>query len=541
MVVDIDCHSYLSREFEEVGRLQNHAVHDPIQPWLSLIQKYVHEFRESNGSNLSQLIKVLEEAISRFQEVDRYLDDMRFLKIWVIYADVIQDFKKVYEMMNEKGIGKAHSFLYEAYAVHLELMGRWDEAHTVYRLGISRNAKPLERLKKMHKLFLERAAEANISLANEVEAGSLIEHGGVGGTNPWAQSTITELLEKTKKDMHNYEGCYRSAKSYPGKLPSSSGNLSRNMIVELGRKKYQIKGCSGKGGYAQVFKSHVYGSPEETVALKIQNPAFPWEFYMYKQLDEKIPAVERSNFGFAQKIHIYADCSILVCDYVENGTLQDVVNSYVVTGHAMDEVTCIYYTIEMLRMIETLHRVGIIHGDFKPDNLLVRNACEVLEVEDFFSRSGPWKDQGLCLVDWGRGINLRLFPDGTEFVADCRTSGFRCIEMQEGRSWVFQGDTYGLCAIVHMMLHGKYMEVEKKASPQGSYRYLPRLSFKRYWNVDLWKSLFSELLNIGSSEDTTVLRNLREKFENYFRENPHFIKKLIQLLGRQRTVMCSSR
>ncbi|CAN6457418.1 unnamed protein product [Victoria cruziana] len=113
--------------------------------------------------------------------------------------------------------------------------------------------------------------------------------------------------------------------------------------------------------------------------------------------------------------------------------------------------------------------------------------------------------------------------------------------MQEGRSWVFQGDTYGLCAIVHMMLHGKYMEVEKKASPQGSYRYLPRLSFKRYWNVDLWKSLFSELLNIGSSEDTTVLRNLREKFENYFRENPHFIKKLIQLLGRQRTVMCSSR
>lgn len=40
----------------------------------------------------------------------------------------------------------------------------------------------------------------------------------------------------------------------------------------------------------------------------------------------------------------------------------------------MDEVLCIYYTIEMLSMLETLHGSGIIHGDFKPDNLLIRYA-----------------------------------------------------------------------------------------------------------------------------------------------------------------------
>lgn len=52
--------------------------------------------------------------------------------------------------------------------------------------------------------------------------------------------------------------------------------------------------------------------------------------------------------------------------------MQDVINSYVVTGKPMEEVLCIYYTIEMLHMLETLHGVGIIHGDFKPDNLLIR-------------------------------------------------------------------------------------------------------------------------------------------------------------------------
>lgn len=46
--------------------------------------------------------------------------------------------------------------------------------------------------------------------------------------------------------------------------------------------------------------------------------------------------------------------------------------------------------------------------------------------------------QGLCLVDWGRGIDLGLFPDGTKFIGDCRTSGFHCIEMQEKKPWTFQ-------------------------------------------------------------------------------------------------------
>lgn len=115
---------------------------------------------------------------------------------------------------------------------------------------------------------------------------------------------------------------------------------------------------------------------------------------------------QRPCFGFAHRVHIYADCSILVCDYEAHGTLQvgalplahgtlkcdfivliqlstlfscmlflqDVINSYLVIGQLMDEVLCIYYSIEMLRMLESLHNVGIIHGDFKPDNLLVRYA-----------------------------------------------------------------------------------------------------------------------------------------------------------------------
>lgn len=41
-------------------------------------------------------------------------------------------------------------------------------------------------------------------------------------------------------------------------------------------------------------------------------------------------------------------------------------------------------------------------------------------------------------------------------------------------------DTYGMCVIVHMMLHNSYMAIEKKASLDGGYVYQPKSHYKRY-------------------------------------------------------------
>uniref|UniRef100_M1D6A7 ATP binding / protein kinase/ protein serine/threonine kinase n=1 Tax=Solanum tuberosum TaxID=4113 RepID=M1D6A7_SOLTU len=322
-----------------------------------------------------------------------------------------------------------------------------------------------------------------------------------------------------------------------------------DLMIVSGGYSYQIKGCAGQGGFAQVFKACCDGNPDEVVALKIQKPAFPWEFYIYRQLDMRIPAKERLSFGYAHRLHLYSDYSILVSDFLANGTLQDAINSNVVLGGAMEEVLCIYYTIEMLCILEILHDARIIHGDFKPDNLLIRYArlsClfrdDLAEdLENFRQRTGPWSEQGLSLVDWGRGIDLSLFPDQTEFIGDSRTSGFRSIQMQEKKPWKYQVDAYGLCVIVHMMLHNSYMEIERRPSPHGGHSYQPKLPFKRYWRVELWKSLFTKLLNIDHTEDhKNMLKSLRESFQNYMCSNPQLIKKLRQFLAKQKTSLCSS-
>lgn len=307
-----------------------------------------------------------------------------------------------------------------------------------------------------------------------------------------------------------------------------------------GSNKYQIKGCAGAGAFAQVYKGYLDSKPDNFVALKVQEPPCPWEFYMYRQLDKRMSDIKRSSFGFAHELHIYSDCSILVCDYLSLGTLQDAINSYLVKETSMEEVVCMYYTIEMLDMLEVLHDAGIIHGDFKPDNLLVRCARDELTEDGFRDRTGPWRDQGLCLVDWGKGVDLNLFPTNTEFYGDCGTSGFRCIEMQENRPWRYQTDSYALCVNVHMMLHGAYMNVEKKSTPDGSYHYQPETPFKSHWNVELWKNLFSTLLNIQSNgSDVMLLRNLKKSLDDYICGDPQRIKELTVLLAKLKASLCS--
>ncbi|KAI4333945.1 hypothetical protein L6164_018693 [Bauhinia variegata] len=512
---------------------------DPLAPCLRSITEALEDgiLSDYSGSNL---IELLRDCIGNFKDSDRYRNDTRFLKIWLLYMSVSEDFERVFREMMDNEICAGHSSVYVWSASFLESKGKWHDAHKLYQLGIFRNAEPIEWLKKAHASFLRRIYD-NVALCQKIDDKESTKF-GIGAINPWCGSTMDDLSKKIDPLIAKYKGYHSSTKAFTGKLVLSSlKNSSRNKVIEIGGKKYQIKGCAGQGGFAQVYKAYINSNPDEVVALKIQKPAFSWEFYMYRQLDLRIVDRERSNYGFAHGIHLCSNCSILVCDYLAHGTLQDVINSYVVVAKSMEEVLCIYYTIEMLRMLETLHDCGIIHGDFKPDNLLIRYAKGDLAEDGILDRKGPWCDQGLCLVDWGRGIDLHLFPDGTVFKGDCRTSGFRCIEMQEDKPWKFQVDAYGLCAVVHVMLHNSYMEIVKKETSDGAFIYQPRLPFKRYWNTELWNAFFTKMLNqYPGADDRSLLQDLRKSFQDYMASNTQLVKKLKELLVKQRASLCSA-
>ncbi|KAK9078073.1 hypothetical protein SSX86_002130 [Deinandra increscens subsp. villosa] len=512
---------------------------DPLLPHLRSIEAALDKFESSKNNGEDVYEELVYDCIQTFKHQSDYRNDIRFLKIWLIYLDFCPDHKAVFEEIERLKICLDKSLLYESYALLLEAMGMMGEAHFVYQSGISRNAEPIGRLKKAHEYFLERM-HAVVDTCSSTKVSLIDEENGY--VNPWSISIIKNQLQKMNAQISKYQGYHASSKCYSGKVALSTLHKSvRNKMIEIGGKKYQIKGCAGKGGFAQVYKACANGNADEVVALKIQKPPFPWEFYMYRQVDKRIQKNERMCFGYAHRLHLYSDYSILVSDFLAHGTLLDAINTNVCTGVSMDEVLCIHYTIEMLSMLENLHGNGIIHGDFKPDNLLMRYAsADNLTEDGFGTRSGPWHEQGLCLVDWGRGIDLQLFPNNVKFNGDCRTSGFRCVQMQENKPWTYQVDTYGLCVIVHLMLHNTYLEIDKKPSPDG-YSYQPKSPFKRYQQVDLWKKLFMDLLNNDDDDEhLTILGSLRKSFQDYMCSNPHLIKQLKQSLTKQRISMCSS-
>ncbi|KAK1680275.1 hypothetical protein QYE76_041123 [Lolium multiflorum] len=537
--------SPLGRSTPRVSR-EGSPPSDPILPYLRSISKAMQELRtnpEFCQAAIEQLKVYVTECIDKYGDDYQYSTDPRLLKIWILYADAICDFDKVYKQLEEKRLFLEHALLYEAYALFLFAKGRVLEADKVYGIGIARKAEPVDHLKKMHIDFLKQL-ESTVEESNDdgqPKPSKIQKERNV--VDPWSESTMDSLMTKINGGgLKKFTGYYKSSKVYSGKVPlTSSLNAVKNKFIELGGRKYQIKGFCGTGAFAKLYKASIDGNSEETVALKVQKPAFPWEFYMYRQLDLRISDIQRPSYGYAHEVHVFADVSLLVCDYLPYGTLLDAINSNLVVGHQMDEVLCIYYTIEMLHMLETLHSVGIIHGDFKPDNMLVCYPSEEITDDTFRSETRTVRSQGICLVDWGRGIDLNLFPAGTEFLGDCRTSGFSCIEMQEDRTWTYQVDTFGLCVIAHMMLHGVALSIEKVKRADGSYMYQPKSPLKRYWNVELWKNLFATLLNTPSSgSDVAVLRSLRRSFQEYMCSNWQLVAKLNQLLAKQKASLCSS-
>ncbi|EKX40678.1 hypothetical protein GUITHDRAFT_75304, partial [Guillardia theta CCMP2712] len=127
--------------------------------------------------------------------------------------------------------------------------------------------------------------------------------------------------------------------------------------------------------------------------------------------------------------------------------------------------------------------------------------------------------RGVRLIDFGLSIDRRLYEEGTTFVGRSGTSSFECAEMKEGRAWTEQGDLHALCGVIHALLHNEYMEVEAKAEEGQRLVRMPRMGFKRYWQVSMWTEFFSSLLNVGSCEQVPDKRTRREELEGYFERN----------------------
>jgi checkpoint serine/threonine-protein kinase len=181
-----------------------------------------------------------------------------------------------------------------------------------------------------------------------------------------------------------------------------SGSKSKiDYVFQLGPKqRYKLVKKIAQGGYGQVylvnnFKAGLLGEQEEDftinctfsskktatpqMALKLQSPPAPWEFYILSLLRSRLP--NRVNDSIAKPIscYLFKDESFLLMEYRNQGTLLNCVNLADSGGYGagsscgtvsngqsgVDELLAAFWTVELLRIIETVHAAGVIHGDVK--------------------------------------------------------------------------------------------------------------------------------------------------------------------------------
>eukprot|EP00873_Tetraselmis_striata_P003418 jgi/Tetstr1/423682/TSEL_014316.t1 len=278
---------------------------------------------------------------------------------------------------------------------------------------------------------------------------------------------------------------------------------------------------------------------EDTLAaLKVERPPSAWEFYIARTLADRLQdrpgAMPR--FAEAQALHVAGgEASLLLTGLGIFGTLQDLVNAYRIKGQTMPEPVVKFYTHELLLAARDLHCSHVIHCDIKPDNLLIRHPRSWADWDA--SQPATWGDAGLQLIDYGRAVDLQLLPAGVVFHADCGPGCFRCIEMQEGRPWTYQVDCYGIASVVHFMLFGEYIQVQRLTEPvSGQRSYRLKAAFKRYWDCDLWEALFNQLLNWTPLDEVPPWGSLIEQVQTCWQSNTE-VGKALQTHLRKQAIM----
>lgn len=147
--------SLLDNRRRLIDAIDKYEGDDPLQPWLECI-KWVQEAFPAGGDS-SGLVVIYEQCVRKFWHSQRYKDDLRYLNVWLEYAENCIDAQVIFSFLDANDIGKTHSVYYIAYALHMESKSKMKAANDLFSLGISRNAQPTEKLKDAYKKFLVRS------------------------------------------------------------------------------------------------------------------------------------------------------------------------------------------------------------------------------------------------------------------------------------------------------------------------------------------------------------------------------------------------
>jgi hypothetical protein len=260
--------------------------------------------------------------------------------------------------------------------------------------------------------------------------------------------------------------------------------------------------------------------------FKILSPPSIWEYYILFLVQSKIPKLLKNCVISPYCCYLFQNESILEMECAGTESLLDVVSkaksNSKLTTDGLDEMIVAYFTLQILTILDALHSTGIVHGDLRIGNFMVRSLSESFNDFDVTGSQG-WTNFALCLKDWSASINLNAFPVGQKFQIEPsleQADSGECWEFRNGKEWTFEPDWYGASGIIHILIFGELIETNMYETSGSGQR--PKFSLEQQvddsWTSDsaLWKDTFDTLLNLShTSIQANPLKELCSRIESH--------------------------
>jgi HD-like signal output (HDOD) protein len=265
-------------------------------------------------------------------------------------------------------------------------------------------------------------SEALMRLTVEANRTSLSSNGTRHATNNRPMETMDMVLEPGSGQPR------KSGPTRPAKSPGDSLPEFREAFIEhfppggCRLDAYELQQRLGRGSMGLVYKAYERGL-DRHAAVKILSPhlaADPTARERFAREAKTSAAIRHENVVFIYTVGESNGCSYLAMEYVDGGTLQDLLEK---TG-AAPIATVARVAREAAAGLAAAHARQIIHRDVKPANILMESGTGRVKLSDFglarAANQGRLSSEGSLV-----GTPLFMAPEQIEgYPIDCRTDLF---------------------------------------------------------------------------------------------------------------------
>ncbi|XP_069493618.1 mitotic checkpoint serine/threonine-protein kinase BUB1 beta [Ambystoma mexicanum] len=291
--------------------------------------------------------------------------------------------------------------------------------------------------------------------------------------------------------------------------PKSMSQMEEQKDVTLGREIYKLEREVKLGENDTLFLGVQYESLEgismKRVALKVCSRPVPWEFYIVLKLKERLG--EEFNQDFMDcSCFLYTDGCVILYQDINGQSLKDFIQDLTSRNEDLKstvEDLMLLIAHGLISLVEKLHSAEIIHGDLRPEIILLGD-----KIFDLFSDEGG---SVLHLVDFSHSWDLRICPQAIS------VSGFPTAQSDIGQqilsqcSSPYQVDMIGIAEIIHFTIFGNPLKAH-----QEDLQWKLSQAIQSDWNNDIWTKIFTKTLNANGTSTLLVLRELKDEINQMF-------------------------